>query len=71
MLLACSFGCAPASSPGDGKQSGSASASNDLPEITDEKIRQEINDAYVRKVPEENGAGEPISWRFDEEEPKE
>ncbi len=72
MLLACSFGCAPSSSPGDSKQSPSASsASNDIPEITDEKIREEINDAYVRQVPEENGAGEPISWRFDEDEPKE
>jgi len=72
LLLACLLGCAPSSSPGDGKQNGSASsASNDLPEITDEKIREEINDAYVREVPEESGAGEPISWRFDEDEPKE
>lgn len=73
LLLVCSFGCAPSSSPqSDGKQSGSASsASNDLPEITDEKIREEINDAYIRDVPEENGAGEPINWGFDEEEPKE
>jgi len=71
LLLACSFGCAP-SSPGDGKQNGSASsASNDLLEITDETLREEINDAYVREVPEENGAGEPINWSFDEEEPKE
>lgn len=72
LLLACSFGCAPSSSQkGDGKQSGSASAPNDLPEITDEMIREEINDAYVREVPEESGAGAPISWRFDEDEPKE
>jgi hypothetical protein len=70
LLLTCSFGCAPSSLQGDGKQSGSASATNDLPEITDEKIREEINNAYVREVPEENGAGEPISWRFDEDEPK-
>ena len=70
LLLACSFGCAPSSSQGDGKQSQPASAS-DIPEITDEKIREEINDAYVREVPEENGAGEPINWGFDEEEPKE
>ena len=69
-LLACSFGCAPSSSQGDGKQSSPTSASNDIPEITDEKIREEINDAYVREVPEENGAGEPINWGFDEEEPK-
>ena len=71
LLLACSFGCAPSSSQGDGKQSSPTSASNDIPEITDEKIREEINDAYVREVPEENGAGEPINWGFDEEEPKE
>jgi hypothetical protein len=71
LLLACSFGCAPDSSPGDGKQSGSGSASNDLPELTEEIIREQINDAGVREVPEENGAGEPISWSFDEDEPKE
>jgi len=72
LLLAYSLGCAPSSSTGDEKQSGSASsASDDLPEITDETLREEINDAYVRQVPEENGAGEPINWSFDEEEPKE
>ena len=72
LLLTGSVGCAPSSSTGDGKQSGSAaSTSTDQPEITDEKIRQEINDAYVRDVPEESGAGEPINWSFDEEEPKE
>jgi len=72
LLLACSFGCAPSSSQGDDKQNPPASsASNDIPEITDEKIREEINDAYVREVPEENGTGEPINWSFDEEEPKE
>ncbi len=72
LLLACSVGCAPSSSTSDGKQNGSASsASNDIPEITDEKIQEEINDAYIRDVPEENGAGEPINWSFDEEEPKE
>jgi len=71
LLLACSFGCAPSSSQGDGKQSPSASASNDLPELTEEMIRERINDAGVREVPEENGTAEPISWSFDEEEPKE
>jgi hypothetical protein len=69
--LACSFGCAPSSSQGDGKQSPSASASNDLPELTDEVIREQINDTRVRQVPEENGTAEPISWTFVEEEPKE
>lgn len=71
LLFGCLSGCAPSSSPGDGKQSGSSSASTDLPEITDEILGKEINDAYLREVPEENGAGEPISWRFDEDEPKE
>ena len=71
LLLACSFGCAPSSSQGDGKQSPSVSASNDLPELTEEMIHERINDAGVREVPEENGTAEPISWSFDEEEPKE
>ena len=71
LLLACSLGCAPSSSPEGGKQSGSASATNDLPELTEETLRNEINNAYVREVPEENGAGEPINWSFDEDEPKE
>ena len=72
MLLACSFGCAPSSSlEGDGKQNPSVSASNGLPEITDTMFRQEINNAFVREVPEESGAVEPINWSFDEEEPKE
>ena len=65
LLLACSFGCAPS------KQSQSDSASNELPELTEEIIRERINDAGVWEVPEENGAAEPISWRFDEDEPKE
>jgi hypothetical protein len=70
LLLTCSFGCAP-SSQGDGKQSGSASSSNDLPELSEEVIRERINDAGIWEVPEENGTAEPISWRFDEKEPKE
>lgn len=72
LLLVCSFGCAPSSSStGDGEENNSASPSNDLPEITDEKIRDEINDVYVREIPEESGAGEPINWGIDEDEPKE
>src|SRR5215204_3056567 len=72
LLLAFSFGCAPSSSPeGDGKQRPSDSASNDLPELTEETIRARINDAGVWEVPEENGAAEPINWSFDEDEPKE
>lgn len=71
LLLVGSFGCAPSSSPGDGKQGSSSSASNDLPELSEEIIRERINNAGVWEVPEENGASEPISWRFDEDEPKE
>lgn len=72
LLLAFSSGCAPSSSPSDGKQNSSASsASNDLPEITDEMIRERINNAFVGKVPEENGTAAPISWSFDKDEPKE
>jgi hypothetical protein len=72
LLLAASFGCAPPASTGDGRPSDSAtSGSSDLPEITDETIRERINNAYLRDVPEENGAGEPINWSFDEDEPKE
>jgi hypothetical protein len=71
LLLSCSLGCAPSSQVDGGKQSSSDSAPNDLPEITEEIIRERINDAGVWEVPEENGAAEPISWRFDEEEPKE
>lgn len=70
-MLACSFGCAPSSSQGEGAQSSTASASNDLPELTEEVIREQLNDSRVREVPEENGTAEPITWNFDEEEPKE
>ena len=71
MLLACSSGCAPSSSQDEGKQSPPVSASNELPEITEEVINEQINETRVREVPEENAAAEPIVWNFDEEEPKE
>ncbi len=70
LLLAGSFSCGgPPSSQGD--QSGVDSASNAVLEITDEMIHERINDAWIREVPEENGAGAPISWNFDQNEPKE
>jgi hypothetical protein len=69
LLLACSFGCAPPSSTGDGQQN--SSGSNDLPEITDELIRERINYTRVRRIPDEDGIGEPINWTFVENEPKE
>ena len=64
LLIACSSGCAPDAS----RQNG---ASNAIPELTDEVIRERINYAGVWDVPEETGTAEPISWRFDEDEPKE
>lgn len=67
LLLACSFGCAPS---GGGRNQPGPSAS-ELPELTDEIIRERINGAFVREVPEENGASDPINWGFDENEPKE
>lgn len=42
-----------------------------LPELTDEKIRETINDARVRDVPEKDGTAKPMSWSFDYDEPKE
>ena len=63
VLLACSSGCAPA------KQN--QSDSNDMPELTEEVIRERINDTRVWEVPEETGAAETITWNFDEDEPKE
>jgi hypothetical protein len=72
LLLACSSGCAPSSSGGDGKAGEPASsASGDVPELTEEVIRGQINDTRVWEVPEENNAAEPIVWNFDEDEPKE
>lgn len=65
LLLAGSSGCAPSN------RNPSDSASNDLPELTEEIIRERINDTGVWEVPEVNGAAEPISWRFGEDEPKE
>ena len=68
LFLTCSSACAPSSSQQDG---GPTSASSDLPELTDEMIRDRINWTPVRQVPEENGTGEPISWFFYGAEPKE
>jgi hypothetical protein len=70
LLLVCSTACAPAASPNDSKQSDPAS-STDVPELTDEMIRDRINYRRVRQIPEENGAAEPIGWTFFENEPKE
>ena len=76
VLLAAGFGCAPSSSSPqqqarDGRNSSISSGSGEIPELTEVTISERINDAGVWEVPEENGQGEPISWRFAENEPKE
>lgn len=68
-MLVCSFGCAPQYSPGSGGQGPSESGG--IPELNDEVIRQRINGSRVFEVPPESGTGGPISWGFDEDEPKE
>ena len=70
-VLALLLGCGPSASQGDGTGSAADPASSDMPELTDDVIRERINDVRVRQIPDENGTAEPISWRFDEEEPKE
>ena len=64
LLATCS--CGPPSS-----QQGTSPGPTDVPELTDELIHERINDAWIREVPEANGAAEPITWSFDESEPKE
>jgi hypothetical protein len=41
------------------------------PELSKDVIETRINDARVYEVPPESGPGEPISWSFDYDEPKE
>lgn len=69
LLLGFSTGCAPSSSTGRGGES--SSGTSEIPELTDGMIQERINYTGIREVPEENGAADPISWSFDESEPKE
>ena len=62
-LLAFAFGCGPPSSPSSGGQV-------EIPDLSDEVINERINYTWVGDVPEVNGATPPISWNFDEDEPK-
>ena len=65
VLLAIASGCGgPATSETD-------AGSSDIPELTDADINERINDTGVWDVPPESGTGQPISWSFDEDEPKE
>lgn len=64
LLLSFSIACGP-SSQGDATQNQSGSnALSDIPELTDETVRQGINGTRGRNIPEENGAGDPIVWNF-------
>ena len=69
LLLACTIGCGPPASQ-NGAQGGDP-ASAETPELTDEIIHRRINETRVFDVTPESGTGEPISWGFDEDEPKE
>lgn len=69
LVLACS--CACSASESDHNPRVQSRASNDRPQITEEKIRQRIVGEFVRDVPEENNAAQPIDWSFLENEPKE
>jgi hypothetical protein len=62
-------GCAGA--PQSDADSPGGAASDGRPEITDEKIRDNINGRRVEGVPEETNASPPINWTFLPDEPKE
>jgi hypothetical protein len=72
LLIGFSIGCAPPSpSQKEGGETATGSASSGVPELDDATINERINHTYVRDVPEETGVAQPISWGFDEHEPKE
>jgi hypothetical protein len=72
MLLFISLGAAACagSSENNGNAQGGA-ASDGRPEITEEKIRYNIDGRRVEGVPEETNASPPINWTFLPDEPKE
>ena len=63
VLLALSIACG-GPAPGDPSSEG-------LPGLTDELIRERLNGVRFAPIPPEDGNGEPISWRFFLDEPKE
>jgi hypothetical protein len=69
LFLLGSFACGGPAGGGNPGQSDSGSPG--IPELTDEIIRERINEAWVREVPDETGAAPPITWRFFQSEPKE
>jgi hypothetical protein len=69
LVIAIACGGPPSSQ--NGGQSSTSSGSQEIPELSDEMIRERINGARVREVLPESGTGEPVPWGFDEDEPKE
>ena len=69
IMIGFSVDCGPPSSQNE--QGSAAADPNAAPELTDEIINERINYAWIRDVPEENKAGDPIFWNFDHSEPKE
>ena len=70
ILICGAAGCGSSRSEGS-DQPDSTVATDAAPDLTDDDIRERINFAYVRNVPEESGNGQPINWTFAFEEPKE
>ena len=68
LVLLTSFGCGGPPSQGDATN---PSGPDGLPALTKEIIDERINEAWVSGVTPESGTGNPISWSFDEDEPKE
>ena len=70
LLVVGGIGCG-GPSPKAGGNDQAAVGPDGLPELTKEVIDERINDARVYDVKPESGTGDPISWGFDEDEPKE
>jgi hypothetical protein len=69
-VLIYTVACAPAPRT-DANRQASTEASDGRPEITEEKIRENIIGRTVENVLEENNASRPIAWSFEPDEPKE
>ena len=70
-VLLAAIACGPPPSQSGGGQGSSASGTENLPELTQKMIEDRINGTRVRDVKPESGTGEPVSWGFDYDEPKE
>lgn len=57
--------------PPSQQQSSSGPGSAEIPELTDDVVRERINGRWISDVPAENGTSQPLDWGFAENEPKE